>query len=211
MNGLIGAIQHYQGDYTFLPASKSLMKAVGSSDYTFGTYRRDGSYDETSNGASTNVHTTYGASFGSTGGSGGSYANCNAEIIDILLGSDTFPDGKTNTLTQFNSRKVQYLNTRMSKGTDVPGVSMDDHVFRDPWGNPYMVTLDLNYNDHVVDLFYGNLARDHGGITNLGSVMVWSFGPDGKADLDIANGARAKDTQNPKGKYENNDNILSWQ
>jgi hypothetical protein len=88
-------------------------------------------------------------------------------------------------------------------------------VYRDPWGNPYIISLDLNYDDKVRDAFYGTDVSQDPANANLGlnglvkegtdfifngRVMIWSFGPDGKAALN----AKANTGVNQ-------DNILSWQ
>jgi hypothetical protein len=59
-----------------------------------------------------------------------------------------------------------------------------DYVFRDPWGNPYVITLDLNLDDRCDDAAYSPPSIN-------APVAIWSFGPDGRPET--------KD-----------DNILSW-
>ncbi len=39
-------------------------------------------------------------------------------------------------------------------GKPQPGVD-NDLVYRDPWGNPYIISMDLNYDDQTKDAFYG--------------------------------------------------------
>ena len=94
----------------------------------------------------------------------------------------------------------------------LPGISTEDWVFRDPWGNPYIITIDLNDDNKCADSFYRSLANgDQVGLIDKqganpparelnASVMVWSFGPDGKAD---STKAAKQDV--------NKDNLLSWQ
>jgi hypothetical protein len=84
-------------------------------------------------------------------------------------------------------------------------------VYRDPWGNPYIITLDLNYDEQAKDVLYSQTTVSSGGANGLanpsgaadnflyhGKVMVWSAGPDGKAAVTGA------------GAGLNKDNILSW-
>jgi prepilin-type N-terminal cleavage/methylation domain-containing protein len=197
MANLMTAIHQYQNDYSRLPASQDAMLTAsllpgGNPDYTYGTYREQGSAIETA-GISivpTKALNPANPVIGTTG----NYQNCNAEIMDILLGADTFPDGKANPLANLNPRKTPYFNAKFVNSTDLAGISLIDHVYRDPWGNPYIITLDLNYDDRCVDTFYSTK-----GITNSGSVMIWSFGPDGKID-----GSSSKEGANK-------DNVLSWQ
>ena len=105
--------------------------------------------------------------------------------------------------------------------TNSAGVGTD-LVYRDPWGNPYVITMDLNYDDQCQDAFYslkgvsqqsgqsgfnslGNSTDPNGNGNNFryhGKVMVWSAGPDGKIDRSAS--ARANTGFNK-------DNVLSWQ
>jgi hypothetical protein len=81
-------------------------------------------------------------------------------------------------------------------------------VFRDPWGNPYIISIDLNYDNKCVDAFYSlkQVAQSFSGMILEGNVyvartpvMAWSFGPDGRAD--VTQGAN---------QGVNKDNIVSW-
>ena len=108
-----------------------------------------------------------------------------------------------------NPNKRSYVDARMAAGIG-PGLSVDDHVYRDPFGNPYIVTIDINSDDKCVDAFYSSLPgdgklkgliRDNNNKWELNApVMIWSKGPDGQAS--------AADEFN---KGSNKDNILSWQ
>jgi len=94
-------------------------------------------------------------------------------------------------------------------------------VYRDPWGNPYIISLDLNYDESCNDAFYSlqTVSQDtkqtgwnglvnpdaavNGNSDNFqlhGKVMVWSAGPDGKID-----------PTKPANTDVNKDNVLSWQ
>jgi hypothetical protein len=98
-------------------------------------------------------------------------------------------------------------------GSDItlPGVG-PDLVYRDPWGNPYLITLDLNDDSKAEDSVYSSVTVSGGGVNGLmqqpapdshyalhGNIMVWSAGPDGK--IDPASAANLG---------VNKDNILSW-
>jgi hypothetical protein len=89
----------------------------------------------------------------------------------------------------------------MSPDSTSPGIGTDLQ-YRDPWGNPYIITMDLNEDDKTEDPFYKQqaIASSTGtsssgpGVKGLvlqpspqgdgnylfhGNVMVWSMGPDG--------------------------------
>ena len=147
-----------------------------------------------------------------------------AEVIAILMDWQKFKDG-TDTLNQNHVKNPQRhicLNAIEVSDTTSPGIGKDG-VYRDPWGNPYVISFDLNYDDKCRDAFYGrqsvsqvlqppNSPTGLNGLFNSknatgnsddfefnGQVMVWSFGPDKQAsDLQKAD------------QGANKDNILSW-
>jgi len=57
------------------------------------------------------------------------------------------------TQPSFGILKAQFLNAKQVTDTISPGVGTDG-VFRDPWGNPYIVTLDLSYDNKCRDALY---------------------------------------------------------
>ena len=115
-----------------------------------------------------------------------------------------------------NPRKTPYYSPKQVSGP-MPGLSAEDFVMRDPFGNPYMITLDMNDDNKCRDAFYEKAGvsqrapGDNVGFYGLsranpgasfevpGSVMIWTFGPDKKA-------GNVKANEDP-----NKDNILSWQ
>jgi len=118
-----------------------------------------------------------------------------------------------------NPQQINFMNVKSATDNNSGGLG-SDLVFRDPWGDPYIITLDLDYNNKVRDSFYcqktvsqqNGTAAGFNGLANLtdpsgngdnftasGSVMVWSLGPTGKADpAQKANSAI------------NKDHIISW-
>ena len=59
-----------------------------------------------------------------------------------------------------------------------------------PWGQPYIITLDLDADDQCAGLFYPTVRAP---------VAIWSKGPDGKFDRLSAAGVG-----------DNKDNVLGW-
>lgn len=124
----------------------------------------------------------------------------------------TYPNTTTPTVNanfQANPQKTFFLNASMSGDTSSPGVGTD-LVYGDPWGNPYVVSLDLNDDGLCEDAFYKTNTVSSGGLNGLilqpdgnyayhGRIMVWSAGPDGKVSIVVT-----------ADKAENHDNVLSW-
>ena len=123
---------------------------------------------------------------------------------------------------KLNPKKIKYLSARMVEGTNSPGVSAVDHQYRDPWGNPYIITLDSTRDNQCSDFLYCrqkvsqsernsqigfndlfNPVETNGNGNHFyyrGKVIIWSAGPDKKFDL-----------QKPANAGVNQDNVLSWQ
>ena len=111
----------------------------------------------------------------------------NSDIVKILMdiddGSDLNKDHKRNP------QHHVFLNAK-TVTSPVSGVMIDnpvakpiptkgDYVFRDPWGTPYAVTLDLDFDNTCNDDFYS--PRMINGRPSPGipvPVMLWSYGPD---------------------------------
>jgi prepilin-type N-terminal cleavage/methylation domain-containing protein len=143
----------------------------------------------------------------------------NAAITAILMDMKDWVGGGRGNPS--NPQANVYLNAKKADGKAVGAVG-GDGVYRDPWGSPYIVTLDMNYDGKVRDALYRQesvsasstptSAQGKFGLTRSaplpqgantfearGNVMIWSFGPDKGADLVPADTGR------------NKDNILSWQ
>jgi hypothetical protein len=142
----------------------------------------------------------------------------NADLMAILLALENFPDGRPALANQNgnrNPRKIPFLYAKMASDNHSPGIGKDGN-YRDPWGNPYVVTLDLDYDGYCVDPVYSQPAVGPSSDQHLRHIkvrtnklgmlelpypaLIWSLGPDGKADPTI-----------PADQGVNRDNILSWQ
>jgi hypothetical protein len=107
----------------------------------------------------------------------------------------------------------------MSGDTNLPGVG-PDLIYRDPWGTPCVISMNLNYDEQCQDALYSldnvsgfNQTTGNPGFNGLtnpdptkhnnfqyhGRVMVWSAGSDKKID-----------PKDPANDWENRNNILSW-
>ena len=134
---------------------------------------------------------------------GNGYEANNSEVMQILLDIDR--PGGPNEAHKRNPKKTVFLNAKPAVGGG-QGVSNTDWVFRDAWGNPYIITIDMNDDNKCTDAYYSKVTDgDKVGLTRNGAifelngpVMIWSFGPDGQAGGTAA--------------YQgvNKDNILSW-
>lgn len=208
MSALVQAIESYDSAYGRFPVSAAAQNAP--------IIKQLGDF-------------TYGATFGSPGGTTpvGTLVNgnviSNSEVIAILMDLTNYPgtlNATINTNHIKNPLQHQLLNATMVSDATLPGVG-PDLVYRDPWGNPYIITMDLNYDEQSCDWFYGKSTvaspqgggqkgwyglynNEPGGTTDHfqfhGKVMVWSAGPDGKIDPNSSANLGF-----------NKDNVISWQ
>ncbi len=204
---LATAIQNYDSIYSRFPVSSGVQNAASAANGDF----------------------TYGGTLLSqappNGLGPGIWSTNNSEVIAILMDLTNYPNGSGATVNNGyvkNPQQTIFLNAKMSGDTNSPGVGTD-LVYRDPWGNPYLITMDLNYDEQSQDAFYctENVSQDNGqtGFNGLfnpnpspttqaqkddylyhGKVMVWSAGPDGKINSGIEANTGV-----------NKDNVLSWQ
>jgi hypothetical protein len=206
MGQIVTAIESYESTYSQMPCSKAAAASAaaaipGGDDFT------------------------YGGVFGpNVVEASGPYKTNNAELMAILMDLEAYGDGRPTINRDHvkNTQKVALLNAKMVDDVKLPGVGPDG-VYRDPWGNPYIISIDLNSNEKCMDQFYRKKvvsqdpsqpagqagfnglfnAKDPAGASDdfehNGKVMVWSAGPDKL--IDPATKAKLG---------ANKDNVLSW-
>jgi prepilin-type N-terminal cleavage/methylation domain-containing protein len=208
MSQLVTAIQGYQSAYNRFPVSSNAMDAAAAlngGDYTYDIpFLR-------SNAPADLTLPSY------------SYQTNNSEVISILMDLENYPNTTVPTINfghVKNPQRNPFLNATKASDNISPGVG-SDLVYRDPWGNPYIITLDLNYDEKARDAVYqqagisqdpanansglnGLIPKIVGGVVTPvfeanTSIMVWSLGPDKKVT------SKSKANQG-----FNKDNVLSW-
>jgi prepilin-type N-terminal cleavage/methylation domain-containing protein len=206
---IVTAIESYDSEYGRFPVSAAAQAQA----------------DKNAKSPNPNPDFTYGWNFSPTAVFTPGLPLTNDEVIAILMDMQTYPGTGTPTINNNhvkNPKQTKFLNAHMSGDTSSPGVG-PDLVYRDPWGNPYVITMDLNYDDQCEDWLYcrSTVSQQSGnsgyfGLFNPnantpgkqdqfqyhGKVMVWSAGPDKKVDNNAASGPTA---------VFNKDNVLSWQ
>jgi prepilin-type N-terminal cleavage/methylation domain-containing protein len=211
---IVGGIQQYDSIYGRFPVSKedqALVALAGTVDFTCG----GAGYDV----SGVNQLWTMGVTN-------------NAEVIAILTDATNYPGGGPTPNMNYvkNPQRTIFLNAKIVGDTNSPGVGPDG-VYRDPWGNPYIITMDLNYDEQCRDSNYCQRAvsqnppnsSSQAGLNGLfnpdlngqtdnflyhGKVMVWSAGPDRKIDAPPPIGTSG---WGPADQGYNKDNVLSWQ
>jgi prepilin-type N-terminal cleavage/methylation domain-containing protein len=166
MSNLNSAISGYYGEYSTLPASTNA-SALGA-DFTFGTLIHGVPGFANQNIVSSAVVSQPITTPGSQ------YQNVNSEVMAILTDAAYYPEnGHT-----YNAQKTPFYSGRSATDTNSPGIG-PDCVLRDPFGMPYIITLDLNYDGKCVDPIWAGILYNNAGNPNFsvpGSSMIWSFG-----------------------------------
>ena len=228
VNDIATAIQAYDSAYGRFPVSTNAQQMASSFSAGGGDITYCGVY---TNAGGTNWPN-------STTPTAAAYDTNPSEVIAILMDYTNFPNPSYGSSTvnvnyQLNPQKTQFLNAKLSgwdpsqPGLPLPGVG-NDLVYRDPWGNPYLISMDLNYDGQCQDAFYGYSAvsqkqvgsqTGYNGLVNPtgtpnsnnfrfhGTVMVWSMGPYGPGTPS----ASSFDPAQSSTAGINKNHILSWQ
>jgi len=209
--GIATAIEGYDSAYGRFPVSTNVQNTVGANDFTYG-----------GSAFANNI-----TPLGSLPTSFSFYTTNNSEVISILMDITNYPNSGLPTANaghQKNPQQTKFLNASMASDTNSPGVG-PDLVYRDPWNNPYIITMDLNYDEMCKDAFYSlnkvsnpaglNTNPGLNGLVNpdttqndnfqyRGKVMVWSLGPP-------VNGHFPIDPTKPATDSANKNHVLGWQ
>jgi prepilin-type N-terminal cleavage/methylation domain-containing protein len=222
INDLSGAINQYITTYSRVPATADTRAALANPDvtpdFTYGTWNQYG-------GGTLKNKKNQSLPMIQTQGLKPADQRCNSDIMAILKDMEQFRNGRTtpNVGHQLNPQKLPLLGAKETDGQISPGVGVDG-VYRDPWGNPYIISLDMNGDERTRDGYYSldAVSRDPSDPTGKrgynglfrsgtaantfefrGTVMVWSMGPDGTVNDPTKPNAGAN-------VGANKDNILSW-
>jgi type II secretion system protein G len=228
VNQIAAAIQKYESDYSQFPASSFEVTAAanapasagGPSDFTYGTYGLPNLKSPGSPGGYPILATD--ATGTKLTGSQNPQTN-NSVVMSILLDMTNFPNTGMQTPNYShvkNPHRDVCLNANMVGDTTLAGIG-PDLVYRDPWKNPYIISMDLNSDGRTRDSFYQSPAVSlQSGATGLNglsatttsagqtvfesptTVMVWSAGPDQNVQPAGPNAAANIGV--------NKDNVISW-
>ena len=133
------------------------------------------------------------------------------QLFNVLRANGSGRDAPAND--NLNPRRIPFLTAADAKDPTKPkgGIVPDSAaskrgMFVDPWGTPYLIRIDGNY-DHALDNPYGSNA---GSTTLREDVIAWSFGKNAASSSNTARldaGAGSGDLRTGT----NTDDVLSWQ
>lgn len=117
-----------------------------------------------------------------------------AELSDPGNGKTGF----SNNLS-VNKRKIAFLSPKSeyNPAEDFNSDANKKHLWLDPWGNPYVILINVDGTDQIVDPSSGSDPSTNTRKLVSAKAIVYSYGPDGEADPDPNNA-------------KNRDNVCSW-
>ena len=188
---LVAAISQYNAQYSRLPASSNAVVAAASAggpygnsnDFTFGTVSNtSGTTTYFPNLPAATLYPAIETMYGVGGGHGGAtYQNFNSEVISILRDDNFYPEGINGVQHIYNPQQTPFFSAKLANDAVSPGIGTND-VFLDPWGSPYIITLDLNYDGKCFDWTLNKMYMNNSPVPTAplwvpGEAIVWSLGP----------------------------------
>jgi len=177
---LVNAINQYYAQYSRLPASSNAVAAVAANggDFTYGTVSNTPGKGTFLHG---NIQVPQVDSYEPNSGKSGAYQNYNSEVIAILRDDNFYPESIGGSSHIYNPQQTPFFSAKAVNDSVSPGIGTND-MFLDLWGNPYIITLDLNYDGKCMDyainsMYSNNVPQPTAPWLIPGEAIVWSFGP----------------------------------
>ena len=121
----------------------------------------------------------------------------NSGLMYSLRADSTNANGNPNVNNAINPRVIVFINPPNVKtdtvGNRRSGVSSADGRYYDPFGAPYRLRIDGNYDNQIANPYTADTGA--GPATLTIGVMAWSFGKDGAQGAD----------------FNASDDVISWQ
>jgi len=97
-----------------------------------------------------------------------------------------------------NTRQIVFISpAEDTSQTNPKGKIGSTGQFCDPWGQPYKIVIDGNYDNQITNPYTADTGAGPGTLRQ--GVLAWSYGKDTKLG------------NNGDGKYKNSDDVISWQ
>ena len=143
----------------------------------------------------------------STISTNGTYDSSNNNgLLTVLRGTATAGEE-----ADLNPRRIAFITPPLAKDANTPraGLGQSDGKYYDPWGSPYCIRLDDNY-DNVLPNPY---AADKGaGPANLnGTAIGWSLGKNGALGGGAPADSKFGKEPGSRNEYAASGDVISWQ
>ena len=128
------------------------------------------------------------------GPGGTSSADLFYSLRAVALGANALVNG----VPAVNSRAIVFISpAEDTSQTNPKGKIGSTGQFCDPWGQPYKIAIDGNYDNQITNPYTVDTGAGPGTLRQ--GVLAWSYGKDTKLG------------NNGDGKYKNSDDVISWQ
>jgi prepilin-type N-terminal cleavage/methylation domain-containing protein len=163
-------------------------------------YTEYGKYPTVSSGADvTFTGTTPGTSSGSS----------NAALIDVLRNNPTGPNSPT--VTSLNPRGIIFIQPPTSNVSNPAKSGIDSAgVWYDPWGSPYNVMIDCNYDNSLTNPYVSDPSPPGGTPLYIG-VITWAFGKNGALGGGPPATGFSSSEPGTAGNFSGSGDVISWQ
>lgn len=134
------------------------------------------------------------------------YSTDNNAILDVLRNVTGGTIGN-----KMNARGISYLNAKAASNQNAPmdGLQLSTGVWFDPWGSPYNIAVDGNYDSQLNSPTPLRNFYSDAGPLQLG-VIVWTFGKNGQlGGGPPANSSFSNEPGTP-GKFAGSGDVRSW-
>jgi type II secretory pathway pseudopilin PulG len=110
-----------------------------------------------------------------------------------------------------NTRQIVFISPPDVKDTTNPrsGIGTDGKYY-DPWGTPYVVTIDGNYDNQIANP-YSDSDGSAGATPLRSGVIAYSFGKNGALGGGGAASSKYAPESGTAGKYKDSSDVISWQ
>lgn len=133
-------------------------------------------------------------------------ATLTGDAYNAMIAELTVPKNSAFTSTHpvsVNKRKKVYLDPRKEFDPGAAYTGQTGTLWRDPWGNPYVIYIKVTRDDQ--------LAIPSTGKTIPGNYAVYSFGPNATDDKGCNADLEDCIYSGESGNHKNHDDIASWQ
>lgn len=146
----------------------SLVTAIKAYESTYGYLPNFGAMQSTTNASPTSKDTS----------------TANIGRYRTLMEYLTCTVGPANGTTNFNYRKIRFLDTPSNYGYISPAATDPDTVtnaskgeYKDPWGNIYQIFIDTNYDGVITAADAAGAVPACVNTTFNGTILIYSLGP----------------------------------
>jgi prepilin-type N-terminal cleavage/methylation domain-containing protein len=131
----------------------------------------------------------------------------NAALIDVLR-NNTASVVNGTIVTTWNPRGIVFIQPPTSSVSNPAKSGLDSAgVWHDPWGSPYNVMIDGNYDNQITNPY----TDTPGGSTLYSGVVTWAFGKNGA----LGGGPPATGFSSSEGgtasNFSGSGDVISWQ